>query len=226
MKRNSGMLLLILIFLNGLSISAQDSPFRLGVKAGVNISNAIIDNKDADPKLKVGYQVGVTVDYSLTRDWLIQSGLSFTTKGAKIDDFLAGKVDGGDGRGETYTFNQLYIQLPVYAAYRINVSDNLGIVIGAGPYMAYGVGGKSKRKLHDAIFSDGSTELKFDTFGNGDDASEQLNRFDFGLGLNVSAEFGKIVVGLGYEHGLLNIAAIDGFKYRNQNAGLTLGYRF
>lgn len=226
MKRNSRMLLLILILLYGINISAQNSPFRLGVKAGVNISNAIIDNKDADPNLKAGYQIGVTIDYTFTPDWLLQSGLTFTTKGSKIDDFLAGKVTGGNGRGETYTFNQLYIQLPVYAAYRINVSDNLGIVIGAGPYMAYGVGGKSKRKLHTGMFGDGSTEHKFDTFGNGDDTSEQLNKFDFGLGLNISAEFGKIVIGLGYEHGLLNIAANNYYKYRNQNAALTLGYKF
>lgn len=218
--------LLTFILLLGINVLAQDSPFRFGVKAGVNMSNATIENKDADPKFKVGYQIGVTVDYTFTRDWLIQSGLSFTTKGSKVDDFYAGQMIGGDGRGTTHTFNQLYIQLPVYAAYRVNVTDNLGIVIGAGPYMAYGIGGKSKEKLHKAVFGDSSTERKFDTFGNGDDDIEQLNRVDFGLGLNVSAEFGKIVVGLGYEHGLLNVAAYDGLKYRNRSAALTLGYKF
>jgi len=220
--------LLTLVLLLGLSVSAQDSRFKFGVKAGVNISNATIDNKDADPKLKVGYQIGATVDYTLTPNWLIQSGLSFTTKGSKIDDFLAGKVLGGDGRGETYTFNQLYLQLPVYAAYRIEVSDDLGIVIGAGPYLAYGIGGKTKRKLHNGQFGDGSTEQKFDTFGNAEDNFEQLKEFDFGLGLNVSAEFGKIVVGLGYEYGILNISAYkhDDMKYHNHNAALTLGYKF
>lgn len=218
-------LLTFILFL-GINASAQNSPFQFGVKAGINMSNAGIDNKDADPKLKIGYQIGMTVDYTFTQSWLIQSGLSFTAKGSKIDDFYAGRMDGSDGRGTTHSFNQLYIQLPVYAAYKVDVSDNLGIVIGAGPYIAYGIGGKTKEKLHKAIFGDGSTERKFDTFGNANDDIEQLNRFDFGLGLNVSAEYGKIVVGLGYEHGITNIAAYDGMKYRNRNAALTLGYKF
>jgi len=219
--------LLTFILLVAISTQAQDSPFRFGIKAGMNISNASIDNKDADPKLKVGYQIGVTADYSFTRDWLIQTGLSFTVKGSKIDDFYAGKMIGGDGRGTTHTFNQLYLTLPIYAGYRIHVTDNFGVVIGAGPYLGYGIGGKTKEKLHEAIFGDGSTERKFDTFGDADDIDiEQLKRFDFGLGLNVSAEFGKIVVGLGYEHGLLNIAAYDDMKYRNRSAALALGYKF
>jgi len=214
------------ILLIGINVSAQDSPFRFGVKAGMNMSNATIENKDADPKFKIGYQIGLTVDYNFTQNWLIQSGLSFTTKGSKIDDFYAGEMVGGDGRGTTHTFNQQYLQLPVYAAYRVNVSDNFNIVIGAGPYMAYGIGGKAKYKLNDGTFGDGTNERKFSMFGSGKDNLEQLKKFDFGLGLNVSAEFGKIVVGVGYEHGLLNVAAYDGMKYRNRNAALTLGYKF
>ncbi|WP_108822528.1 porin family protein [Dysgonomonas sp. Marseille-P4361] len=218
--------LFILTFGLAASLSAQDSPFRLGVKAGVNISNATIDNKNADPNLKFGYKIGVTLDYNFTHDWLIHSGLSFIPKGSKIDDFLTGKVIGGDGRGETYTFNQLYLQLPVYAGHRITVSDNLGIVISVGPYLEYGVGGTTKRKLHDGMFGDGTTEYKFDTFGDGKEDFEQLKKNDLGLGLNVSAEFRKIIVGLEYQHGLLNIAADDDYKYRNRSAGLTLGYKF
>ncbi len=225
MKVHYRLFFFTLVLLSGLNVLAQTTPFTFGIKAGVNMSNATIDNKDADPKLKIGYQVGATVDYTLTQEWLIQSGLSFTAKGSKIDDFDAGRTIGGDGRGTTHTFNELYIQMPLYAAYKVNVSENFGIVIGAGPYMAYGIGGKTKKKLHKAVFGDGSTEREFDTFGNAKDAIEQLKRFDLGLGLNVSAEFGKIVVGLGYEHGLLNVAAYDGMKYRNRNATLTLGYK-
>lgn len=220
------MYFLAFILLLGINVSAQNSPFQFGVKAGMNMSNASIENKEADPKFKIGYQIGLTVDYSLTQNWLIQSGLSFTTKGSKIDDFFAGKMLGGDGKGSTLSFNQQYFQLPVYGAYKVNVSDDFNVVIGAGPYIAYGIGGKEKYKLNNGTFGDGSNEKKYDTFGNGEDGGEELNRFDFGLGLNVSAEYGKIVVGLGYEHGITNIAESDYEKYRNRNASLTLGYKF
>lgn len=229
MKRNYKTYILIFALLFGISVSAQDSRFRFGVKTGINMSNATIDNKEADPKIKIGHQVGLTVDYALSQSWLIQTGLTFTTKGCKIDDFMANRVIGGDGRNETHTFDQMYLQLPLYAAYRIDVTYNFGFVIGAGPYLAYGIGGKTKYKLHEGQFGDGSTEIKFDSFGEAKDHFEQLKKLDFGVGFNVDSEFGKIVIGIGYEYGILNISAYEYYKkmkYHNHNATLTLGYKF
>lgn len=51
-----------------------------------------------------------------------------STKGAKEDEV---------------TMNAVYLELPVMAAARIKVADNTNIVISAGPYLAYGVGGKN-----------------------------------------------------------------------------------
>ncbi|MFV0537656.1 MAG: porin family protein [Dysgonomonas sp.] len=229
MRKNFKMYILISVLFLGVNVSAQDSRFRFGVKTGVNMSNATIDNKDADPKFKVGHQVGLTVDYALSQTWIIQSGLSFTTKGSKIDDFMANRVIGGDGRNETHTFDQMYLQFPLYAAYRMDITYNFGFVIGAGPYLAYGIGGKTKYKLHEGQFGNGSTELKFDTFGEAKDHFEQLKKLDFGVGFNIDSEFGKTVIGIGYEYGILDISAYEydnNMKYQNHNVTLTLGYKF
>lgn len=221
-------LLLFVIFfpLLSLNLSAQKSPFTFGVKAGMNLSSATINNREADAKLKPGYQVGVTVDFEVYKSLYLQSALSFTTKGSKIDDLLAGKLIGGSGKpNETHTYNQLYLQVPIHVAYKVNVGENNNIIFSFGPYFAYGIGGKSKRKLNDsAVFGDGSNQYKFDTFG--DDEGEALKKFDVGLSFGVGTEFNKIVVGAGYELGLKNIAKYEHDKYKNYNIAVLVGYKF
>lgn len=194
------------------SLFAQ-SPIKFGIDAGVNLSNSSLDAGDLDKKAKVGFQVGVVVEYELTPDFFLQSGLSFTTKGSKIEDKSLSFIK------QSVTFNQMYLQLPVYAAYKVEVTPTTKIVFNAGPYLAYGIGGKISLKniVTDDIIKEPSKE---DTFGD-----DGLKRFDFGLGGGVGVEFSQIVVGLKYELGLSNINRGES-AYRNRNASLTVGYRF
>lgn len=78
------------------------------------------------------------------------------------------------------------------------------------PYLAYGVGGKTK--------IDGVSE-KADTFGD-----DGLKRFDAGLGLGVAFEFGNIVVGV--ETGTSFTKVASGVSAHNLSALATIGYKF
>lgn len=197
----------------GLSASAQDSPLTWGVKAGVNLSNSSMDVGGLDKKAKIGFKIGVTADYAITNDFYLQSGLSFTTKGGKIEaKVLTEKA--------TISINQLYLQLPIMAAYKLEVSPGTKIVINAGPYLAYGIGGKIKIDGTSGVDLSDLPFREMDTFDD-----NGLKKFDFGLGAGVGAEFGSIVVGLNYELGLTNISGGTS-DYKNRNASLTLGYRF
>lgn len=160
------------------------------VKAGMNLSNYTGDN---DMNAKVGFKIGGGLEYEFTDLWSLQPSLFISTKGAKYD---------------ALTVNAVYLELPVMAAARINVADNTNIVISAGPYFAYGVGGKRS-------IGDKST----DTFGD-----NGLNRFDAGLGLGVAAEFGRVVVGLDSQLGLAEVQKSGNPK--NINSSITLGYKF
>ena len=89
------------------------------------------------------------------------------------------------------------------------------VVLHAGPYIAYGIAGKTKADVA------GLSE-KVDTFG---DDGLDLKPFDAGLGLGVGAEFGKIILDLGWDMGLTNIG--DSYAdVKTQNAYLSVGYRF
>lgn len=161
-------------------------------KVGMNLSNF---TGDAETDPKVGFKIGGGMEYAFSEVWLLQPSLLFSTKGASLKE--------GDG-----STNAMYVEMPVMAAARVNVADNTNLVFSAGPYVAYGVGGKHKLG-----------NFKSDTFGD-----NGFDRFDAGLGFGVAAEFGKIVVGLDGQTGLVKLT--EGSNAKNINFSLTLGYKF
>ncbi len=229
-------LLLAMVAMVG-SMSAQELSF--GIKGGVNMSN--FSGKDVkDTKMKLGYNVGIAADYDFAPNMAIQSGLFFTTKGAKLssakinqkfgDATLSGTVDA--------TANAMYLQLPVHFAYKIDVNPGTRVVLHAGPYVAYGVGGKRSGKANlkvsgnvpadqKALLDEAIKQANASTTGvNTFDKKTGLKPFDAGVGLGIGVEFGSILVDLGWDMGLLNISNTKDGSLKNQNAYFSVGYKF
>lgn len=207
--------LLVITLVSMVSFVGAQTP-SLSVKGGLNMSN-IIGDKISDKSMKTGFHIGIGADFDFAPNMAIQSGLFFTSKGAKYtEDFLNSELK----------VNANYLQIPVHFAYKIDVMPETRIVLHAGPYIAYGVGGKInfRNSLTDEIkdrFDINKSKLNtFDTV---------LNNFDAGLGLGVGAEFGAILVDIGWDMGLVNNSKYEG-KYgeniKTQNAYITLGYKF
>lgn len=198
-KRISTLVLAItaLVICSG-SVSAQKKFITLGVKAGGNLSSMSGDINKTNYVFK--YQAGITADLALTENFYVITGLDFQAKGTKS------KTKGS----ANLKYNPMYLQIPVHAAYKMDIAPNTKFVIEAGPYVAYGIGGKVK--------GDGK---KVNIFGD-----NKFKRFDFGVGAGVGVELGKIVVKGGYDFGLINIYDVKKDKARNHNAYLTLGYHF
>lgn len=192
------------------AVSAQ--PLNLGVKGGVNLSNFYGDELN-DKNAKVGFHIGLAADYDFAYNSAIQTGLFFTTKGSKYTASI------GDASGE-FSVNPMYLQLPVHYAYKLDVSPGTRVVFHAGPYAAYGVGGKTKFKVSSGSSSAGRDGEN--VFGK----DRLLKPFDAGLGLGVGAEFGQIILDLGWDMGLVNISNVDNGNIKNQNAYLSVGYKF
>lgn len=199
------LLLAATLIMVGVSLNAQDNQFTFGVKAGVNMSNM---NGDVNGnKVRFGYNIGVTLDYAINQDWYILSGLQYTTKGTNFDKVL----------GIKQSLHAAYLQLPIHAAYKLEVAPETKLVFHAGPYLAYGLNGKAKTTLkgNNNDYEAGKTN----TF-------DDIKRFDMGLGLGAGIEFGKIGIDLGWDYGLLNIVKEGEGTIRNGNAYLTVGYKF
>jgi hypothetical protein len=217
-------------------VSAQTTKFQFGVKGGLNLSTALVNDASA-MKFNYGYHIGGTVDYLFTPKFGLQSGLFFSKQGSIIDNLnISGYVGGRPDF--THTFNQLYLQIPLYVAFIKNISSNLNMIIGFGPYFGYGIGGKTREKLNSGIYSDGSTETVWDTFGDGifDESrdwlkGESLNPFDFGAGIKMDLEYKKIIFGIGIESSIISITNRENYRnenldYRNINMRISTGYRF
>lgn len=212
MKKLIMTMALFAALLIGAKSFAQEG-LSFGVKAGANLSSMSGDMFD-DFKSKVGFQVGVTVEYGFTENLFLGSGLEFTTKGAKH------KIEAGSVTTKT-TFNPMYLQLPVHIGYKFEVADNIKLLVELGPYVGFGVGGKTKIKIDGTNVVDGNRST--DIFNKDND----ITRFDFGVGGAIGAEFGAIAVKIGYDLGLMNMYTGDlDISNKTRNAFLTLGYKF
>lgn len=191
--------------------SMASAQVSLGIKGGLNMSNfGGGDTKDGY-KMKLGYNVGVAADFEFANGFAVQSGLFFTTKGSKIT-----AIEVGENNKIVSNVNLQYLQVPVYLAYKVPVTFDTRVVFHAGPYVAYGIGGETKTTVTLLGNSVTKTSNSFD--------EEGINEFDAGLGLGVGAEFGKFLVDLGWDIGLVNL--YNNVNQKNQNAYLTIGYKF
>lgn len=215
---------LIVAFLGMISLVGAQTA-SLSVKGGLNMSNFYGDNL-SDKSMNPGFHIGVSADLEFVHNVSLQTGLFFSTKGAKYNyDYPVKAV----GQLE-YTVNANYLQLPIHIAYKMDITPGTKLVFHAGPYLAYGIGGK--RKIESKYSPDlepfvGKQEIN--TF----DKNFGFKPFDTGVGIGVGMEFGILIVDLGWDMGLNNIArevkvgdTVYKQSVRNQSAYLSIGYKF
>lgn len=172
---------------------------------GVNFSNV---TQDKDSKALPGFTLGVGMDYGFTENWSLQSGLMISSKGFKY------KIG-----NEKDTYRPIYLDIPILAAYKFDIADNMKFVINAGPYLAFGLGGKNKEHW------DGGESYKL---FKGDDG---WKRFDLGLQYGIGLELSeRYLINLTGQNGF--ICPIDfpsgykGDKPKNMTFTIGVGYRF
>jgi len=185
----------------GMFALAGFSQVKWDARVGMNFSNMTkADNTKALP----GFQLGVGMDYGFSENWSLQSGLMISSKGWKEKE--------GDIKN---TFRPIYLDIPILAAYKFNISDNTKFVINAGPYLAFGLGGKAKY---------GDVDYKLFKSDEGD-----WKRFDLGIQYGIGLELS--------DHYLINLTGQNGFicpwdteegedKCKNMTFSIGVGYRF
>ncbi|WP_300760765.1 porin family protein [uncultured Parabacteroides sp.] len=218
----------VVMMVLGKQVQAQ-SPVSFQAKAGVGITS--FWGKNTDGKAKFAYKVGAGMDYAFNKVWSLQPSLNFVSKGYKEKEAGIGKA----------SMNELYLELPVMVAARLNLAKNSGLVLSAGPYVAYGVGGKTsvvvEKKIPTIVgFETVEDKYKLDTFGHINDGKMGNRRFDAGIGLGITYENRNIIIGLESQLGLVNVndklkevaelTGLDDFAAKNISAFVTIGYKF
>ncbi len=179
------------------------------LKAGLNSANISItdDGRVDDAKSLKSFHVGFIGDMHLGSILSFQPGILFTGKGSKTQT--------GQETDANYfksTANPFYLELPDNLVLKFPLAANAKIYAGAGPYFAVGIAGKNKveGKVGGVAFeSKDNIEWSNDdptTFNFEEGAGLGiLRRFDYGLNALAGVEFDKLVLGVGYGHGLAKI---------------------
>lgn len=208
MKTITTILFTTVLFLIGFNVNAQDKrdDFKrttFGVKAGLNISNiASAEDKQFDnTKAKTGFHAGVTLDIAITKQWFILTGLEYSLKGVEIET---------GANYHNWDISAAYLQLPLCAGFKYDVSKAVTLVFNVGPYFAYGLHGKVKA---------GNYEV--DTFSD-----QWVKKFDCGVNFGAGIEWQKFCFTIGGDLGLVNVMQEGNSKSENRNMVISVGYKF
>ncbi len=215
------------IFLFGFFAHAQTGGTSFGIRGGIDLQTFNGKDHNGD-NLKLNlvprFNIGVVADIGFAPDFYFQPGLLFTTKGAKSkDDFL--------GVNMSAEYNISYIELPLSLLYK-PVLGNGRFMLGFGPYLAYGIGGKIKYEVggvsseEDIIFGNEYSNA------NPND-TRHLKAMDYGANLFFGYELASgISMQLNTQLGLAKINADNTMAtggevvLKNTGFGLSLGYSF
>lgn len=183
----------------GMFALAGFSQVKWDAKFGMNFSNM---TKAEGTKALPGFNLGVGMDYGFSENWSLQSGLMISSKGFKFKE--------GDWKDK---YRPIYLDIPILAAYKFNISDNTKFVINAGPYLAIGLGGKNKETDEEDI-------KLFDKDGY------DWKRFDLGIQYGIGLELSdRYLINLTGQNGF--ISPVDGGDDpKNMTFTIGVGYRF
>lgn len=205
------------------------------VQGGLNLANITKTNNGQTEKnnLLTTFNVGFMGRFGLSKEVDLESGLLLTGKGAKAETYF----NGGNDYVKS-TFNPLYVELPLNLVVTLPLEKSSGIFFNAGPYIAIGVGGKSKTNSKiGALTSSSSSSIKFSnddpfTSQQDDAAYDKLKRFDYGLNFGGGFQLQHLILKVNYGLGLAKInstesnnSANDKNKYRTVSisVGIPLG---
>lgn len=206
------------------------------IRGGLNLANvSVTENGRVDKANQLtSFQVGILTDIKLGTSMLsLQPGILYTGKGSKVQKGTAGQAG-----YFKQTFNPQYLEVPLNLLVKAPIGSSSRFFVGAGPYVAMGIGGKTKTEGTRALTGDYSFERDI-TFSNDDpttfDQEEGtglgvIRRFDYGLNGTAGIEGKSVVLGVNYGLGLAKLQSGTNNNADNNNKhrvlSLSLGFKF
>ncbi len=214
---------------------ALSTKAQVYIQGGLNLANITKtnDGQTEDNNILPSFNVGVLGRLELAPYFDLESGLLLTGHGSKAETYFNGGNDYVKSK-----FNPLYLQVPLNAVVKIPTTKTSSVFFHAGPYVAMGIGGKSKMDTKIGILTSSSeSDIKFSnddpfTSQQDDAAYDKLKRFDFGLNFGGGFQFKHLILKANYGLGLAKINstqsnnnANDKNKYRTLSfsVGIPLG---
>jgi len=208
-----------------IAAKAQDDKLvTLGIRAGGNYTtitgkNATGDNLDYD--YKVGYHAGITADLYVFEGFYLQPALIYSTKGARKETSLV---------KETHEVS--YVELPVNILLKLGLGNGK-LLLGAGPYAGYGIGGDRKETTGSLTIHHKNKFKNNLTAQDVIDRYNVLKRWDYGVNALAGYEFeGGFNFQLNAQLGLNDLYPTNEYLQADKSSikhfgvGLSVGYKF
>ena len=152
---------IIFCFLTGFTFQVTTQTYaetndkaKFGIKRGVNASIVSVSLTiqdylfpyNTEYKYNAGFNVGMFVEFPLTKTWSFQPELSLSVKGMRSESFIPVRIPTIVGfiEYELHTNAKIslyYIILPLYLKTCFNINNSGKLIAGIGPYVAYGTNG-------------------------------------------------------------------------------------
>ncbi|MFA0961164.1 outer membrane beta-barrel protein [Roseivirga sp. BDSF3-8] len=192
------LIIFITAVLTSIQVLAQD--VRLGIRGGGSFANQELQS-DAlgaadlsyDPESRLGWEVGLVMDASISQVFAFQPAILLSSKGYRYEETnVLFELD--------IESRPLYVQLPMPFIIR-SAPGPIRFLAGAGPYVAYGVGGN----IESEGVSGGVEFLSEGDIEWGDDIEDNYRPFDAGAYFMAGFEVSNLQLTVNYELGLANI---------------------
>lgn len=182
-----------------------------GVRLGVDVGTLNIEGLDS----KAGVFGGVAAEFNIVNSFSVNSGLFFSQKGCRYDESLYYDDSASDRAKLRVTAN--FIELPVYATYRLHLNRAGAVSIFLGPYFDFGIYGRTTAELN----IDGEKFSESEGIFNADSG---FRRFQMGLGLGAAYTWRQFSLGLCFQGGLTDASKMADAEWNTFN--ISLGYNF
>ncbi|HEY8919714.1 MAG TPA: porin family protein [Chitinophaga sp.] len=232
---------IVLLVLLSLGISSAYAQINFGILAGLN--NAIQRGRDGvDPNSKYSllWHAGIAADIPLAGRFYLQPQLLASVKGSGYEAHDLDTNVYFVARGVSDRTRMVYLEIPVNIIYKHSLGPGK-LIAGAGPYIAYGLGGKSKtaitNRYGETSVSEPTIKFKNETRPTYESMGKYTYYKPLDGGLNFIAGYelnNGLCFNINYSLGLMNIEPSDGVlpdgthishgTKKNSYFGLSVGY--
>ena len=205
------------------ALSAQSTTYdagrtTFGIRAGVNFQNIngkIASGNTMENDIATGFHAGVNAEVPLGVGFYLQPGVLYSQKGTEFSNDNQIKLN--------------YIEVPVNFVYK-PVLGTGRMLLGFGPYVGFGIGGKVKgsNTEREVSFNNNANTSSIPTPEAGlyktvDAGANFLAGYEFArnLSFQVNAQLGLLNINPEYTG-----PTTDQSRWRNTGFGVSLGYRF
>ena len=232
-KITLAVLLLVLI------ATTSHAQFRVGIKAGANLSNISMNMQSMELELykpRIGYHAGLMAEYMFSSHVGLHTEVMYINSGANIDSdkYLQG-METPEGVSLEGHVNMNTFQIPLYLKTKFMLTNNIKLYAMAGAFTSLTLNADQHMKMK----AEGeSMKVKWSLFDPKIQIMDEIEtniymqqRYNMGATFEAGIEMDKLVVGMGFRKVLNNMAGMEILGVgkpttKMWTANLSVGYYF